>query len=98
MRISSIQLTEILNSQHVWSNDELEVDMPIAFLELAIMICENEQLMEKISLGFIVKRLLETGIFIDQRVKTRRFRLMNCACKGQNVAAIKELTLLGSDL
>ena len=26
------------------------------------------------------------------------FSLMNCACKGQNVAAIKQLTLLGSKI
>ena len=42
MRISSNQRYGNLESQHVWSNDELEVDMPITFLELAIMICENE--------------------------------------------------------
>ena len=98
MRISSNQRTEILNSQHVWSNDELEVDMPLAFLELAIMICENEKLMEKMSLDFIIKRLVETGFSIDERVKSTRFRLINCSCKGNNVAAIKGLTLLGSNL
>ena len=98
MRISSNQRTEILESQHVWSNDELEVDMPITFLELAIMICENEKLMEKIPLDFIVKKLSKTGFVINQCVKTHGFSLMNCACKGQNVAAIKQLTLLGSKI
>ena len=96
-RISSNQRTEILNSQHVWSNKELEVDMPLSFLELAKILCENEQLMSNMSLNYIIKRLLDTGFYIDQRVKSG-FRLINCACKGNNVAAIKELTLLGSNL
>ena len=97
-RISSNQRTEILNIQHVWSNDELEIDMPLDFLHLTIMICENEHLLEKISLDYMIKRLKENFIIIDHKVKKRKFSLIHLACKENNVVAIKKLTLLGSNL
>lgn len=97
-RISSNQRAEILNTNHVWTDEEVEADMPLPYLDLAIMICGNEHLMEKISFGFIMKKLFESGFIFNLLLKRCNLRLIDYACKGNNIAAIKELTRLGTDL
>ena len=72
--------------------------IPLLYLDLAIMICGNKHLMEKIPFGFIMKKLFESGFIFNLLLKRCNLRLIDYACKGNNIAAIKELTRLGTDL
>ena len=95
--ISKSQYKEIVNTRHVWTDEELDTDAPMPILDLALLVCEEPHLMEKMSLNHLVKRLLENGFGIDDYIGNGRSTLINSACITDNITAIKELIILGSD-
>lgn len=77
------QKKEIVNILHKWNDEDIEKHCPLILFELAPLLCENSSLLDKISLCFVVDKLIETtGIHIDEVIYSRSgSNLMRLACK-----------------
>ena len=61
----------------MWTDEELDTDALMPILDLALLVCEEPYLMEKMSLNHLVKRITENGFGIDDYIWQRRSTLIN---------------------
>lgn len=98
--ISRTQKNEIISTSHVWTNEEIETLMPFSLREIAILMCENEGLFDKISFAFVIEKLCQSDFFcIDEILyKNAGLSLLGIACRCKNITAIKALVRLGASM
>lgn len=98
LRISKSQRKELINSRQAWTYSELDILSLLSLLDLTVLLCKNPEFMDKLSLSYLLKLLVGTGYYLDGIVYSGlSMNLMNYACKGNNLEAIKVLLKLGSN-